>query len=153
MNDLQIKEINKDNWEEAFEIKVRAEQTSFVPSITESLAYAYIKPWDEALDAYAIYLGKQIIGAFYLSYTPGSVDNYWIGGFQIDRNYQGKGYGKQSFMRIIRFVKEKHPACRVISLTVEKTNEQAIHLYEKIGFITEEKENQDGEQIYRMKMV
>lgn len=107
----------------------------FVPSIYEALTYAYIKPWDEALDPFLVCDEEITIGFFYISYTPNSADNYWIGGFQIDKSYQGKGYGKQAMRRIIEFICETHPSCKLISLTVEQDNKLAQRLYESIGFM------------------
>lgn len=126
MYDICIKEITKNNWEEAFELSVHESQKSFVPNIAESLAFAYIKPWDEALDPYVLYENNRIIGAFYISYTPNSEENYWIGGFQIDKELQGKGYGKQALNKIIEYIKEKHRKCKVISLTVEKKTRKLL---------------------------
>ncbi|KAB8136231.1 GNAT family N-acetyltransferase [Gracilibacillus oryzae] len=152
MYDIRIEEITKDNWEEAFQLKVHESQKPFVPTIAESLAYAYVKPWDEALDPYIIYENNTIIGAFYLTYTPNSEDNYWIGGFQIDKEQQGKGYGKQSLQKIMELIKAKHPDCKVISLTVEKENNKAIRLYEKAGFINQNEENDYQEVVYKLKV-
>ena len=152
MYDISIKEITKDNWEEAFELSVHESQKSFVPSIAESLAFAYIKPWDEALVPYVLCENNKIIGAFFLTYTPNSEDNYWIGGFQIDKDLQGKGYGKQSLDKIIEFIKEKHCTCKVISLTVEKENEQAVSMYKRAGFISQNKENSYQQPIYKLKV-
>ncbi|KAA1186465.1 GNAT family N-acetyltransferase [Paenibacillus odorifer] len=152
MYDICIKEITKNNWEEAFELSVHESQKSFVPNIAESLAFAYIKPWDEALDPYVLYENNRIIGAFYISYTPNSEENYWIGGFQIDKELQGKGYGKQALNKIIEYIKEKHRKCKVISLTVEKENEKAIDLYEKAGFISQNQENTYQQPIYKLKI-
>lgn len=149
MYDIIIKENSKNNWKEALEITIFETQKTFVPNIIESLAFAYIKPWDEAFDPYVLYDNNRIIGAFYISYTPNSEDNYWIGGFQISKEYQGKGYGKQSLHKIIDFIKEKHPECKVISLTVEKENIHAITLYEKLGFISQESVNDEQEAIYK----
>ncbi|CAM4289849.1 GCN5 family acetyltransferase [Bacillus manliponensis] len=152
MYDICIKEITKDNWEEAFGLSVHEGQKSFVPNIAESLAFAYLKPWDEALDPYVLYENNKIIGAFYISYTPNSENNYWIGGFQIDKELQGKGYGKQALNKIIEFIKETHHKCKVISLTVEKENEQAIALYKKTGFISQNAENSYQQSIYKLKI-
>jgi diamine N-acetyltransferase len=152
MYDISIKEITKDNWEEALELSIHDNQKSFVPSITESLAFAYIKPWDEALVPYVLYENNKIIGSFYITYTPNSEDNYWIGGFQIDKELQGKGYGKQSLNKIIEFIKEKHHKCKVISLTVEKENEQAISIYKRAGFISQNQENSYQQPIYKLKV-
>lgn len=149
MTKITINDITKANWEEAFKLSVYESQQPFVPTIAESLAYAYLKPWDEALDPYLLYVNDEMIGAFYLSYSPNSEDNYWIGGFQIDKKHQGKGYGEQSLNKIIDFIKE-HRTCKIISLTVEKENEQAIRLYEKTGFIRINEENSYQEQIYKL---
>lgn len=147
---ILIKRITKENWEEAFKISVHEYQSTFVPTVAESLAFAYLKPWDEALDPYALYHNDVIIGAFYLSYTPGSEHNYWIGGFQIDKKYQGKGYGQETLRKIVDFIKMTHPACKSISLTVEKENTQAIYLYEKVGFTSQKKANMYGEVVFKL---
>lgn len=152
MRDIQIHLVSQDNWEEAMKVSVYPEQAHYVPSVTESLAYAYLKPWDEALDPFVISNHDKIIGFFFLSYTPHSLDNYWIGGFQIDNAFQGKGYGKQAMAKILSFIKQEHPHCQVISLTVEPSNEQARRLYEQVGFVSEHGRNQYGEMIYRYKI-
>lgn len=149
MRDIQINLVSRDNWEEAMKISVQPEHTRFVPSVTESLAYAYLKPWDEALDPFVLSIDDQIVGFFFLSYTPGSDDNYWIGGFQIDKKHQGQGHGKRAMVSILNFIKREHPNCKVVSLTVEPTNERAKRLYETAGFVSENGRNQYGEIIYR----
>ena len=152
MNGIEIQPITKENWEQAVAIKVDDDQKPFVPSVTESLANAYLKPWDEALDPYVLLTDGMIIGAFYISYTPGSKDNYWIGGFQIDKEHQGKGFGTRALSYIVEFMREWHPACCVLSLTVEKANSNAIRLYKKFGFISENKENDYAEVIYTLNL-
>lgn len=150
--EFNIKPVTRNNWEEAVKITLEDQQVAFVPSVIDSLAYAYIKPWDEALDPYVLMLESKIVGFFYLSYTPDSVDNYWIGGFQIDKSFQGKGYGKHAMRAIIDFIIEQHPQCKVISLTVEQDNDIALNLYQTMDFISEYKTNQDDEIIYRLKI-
>jgi len=152
MDTITIQPITRDNWEDALKITVEKHQTSFVPSVTEGIAYAHIKPWDEALDPYILSVNEAIVGFFYLSYTPESEDNYWIGGFQIDQAFQGKGYGKQSMTAIIDFITQHHPQCKVISLTVEKENVRAQSLYKSLSFVSENKTNDYGEVIFRLKL-
>ncbi|UHA75423.1 GNAT family N-acetyltransferase [Paenibacillus sp. 481] len=150
MYDISIQEITKVNWEEAVKLSVHENQKSFVPNMVESLAYAFIKPWDEALDPYVLVENNKIIGAFYISYTPDSEDNYWIGGFQIAKEYQGQGYGKQSLNQIIDFIEKKHPECKIVSLTVEVENVNAIRLYESVGFVNQHRKNSDQQAIYKL---
>lgn len=152
MNLIHIEPINKSNWEDALAISLHKSQEKLVPSVIESLAWAYIKPWDEAFDPYILRKDDKTVGFFYLSYTPHSTNNYWIGGFQIDKNYQGIGLGTQSLTRIIEFIQEVHRQCEVISLTIEKSNAHARKLYEKLGFVNQGQENQDGEVIYKLNL-
>ena len=149
---ISIEAIDKRNWEEALSISLHESQVKWVPTVIESLAYAYIKPWDEAFDPYILRQGEKAFGFFYLSYTPDSKDNYWIGGFQIDQDYQGKGLGKEALYTILEFIQQTHHQCQVVSLTIEESNAHARKLYEKTGFIDQEMDNQEGEMIYRLKL-
>lgn len=152
MENITIQPIARDNWEEAIKITVEEHQKPFVPSVIEGIAYAHINPWDEALDPYVLSANGEIIGFFYLSYTPESEDNYWIGGFQIDKAVQGNGYGKQSMIAIIDFITKQHPKCKVISLTVERENDRAQNLYKSMQFTSENKTNDCGEVIFKLKL-
>ncbi|GGH60579.1 GCN5 family N-acetyltransferase [Paenibacillus silvae] len=151
-NIVQIQPVTRDNWEQALQISLHEHQTHLVPSVMEGLAYAYIKPWDEAFDPFVLALKGQVFGFFYLSYTPESADNYWIGGFQLDRAFQGQGMGKRALGAVIDFVKKEHPLCRVISLTVERDNVTAQRLYTSLSFVSENETNDDDEVIYRLQV-
>lgn len=152
IRDINVRPLTRNNWEEAVKITLEDQQRQFVPSVMEGIAYAYLKPWDEALDPYVLELEGEIIGFFYLSYTPDSTDNYWIGGFQIDKFYQDRGYGKQAVGAIIDFIIERHPKCEMISLTVKPENIKARNLYRSMLFTSENEINQDSEIIYRLQV-
>ncbi|MBU1320208.1 MAG: GNAT family N-acetyltransferase [candidate division Zixibacteria bacterium] len=146
-HDIRFEPITRHNWEDVLRLEVLPEQRHFVPSPTESLAAAYVKPWDEALDPYAIYKDQQLIGCFYISYTPESSDNYWIGGLLIDHKFQGRGHGRTVLREILQFVPTLHPNCEKINLTVEKDNLVAQRLYGSLGFGDTGKVNKYGETI------
>jgi len=152
MEPINIQPLTRDNWEQAVKITLEDWQIPLVPSVIEGIAYAYIKPWDEAFDPYVLELEGKILGFFYLSYTPESTDNYWIGGFQIDKSFQGMGNGKRALSAIIDLIKKEHPRCQVISLTVERNNLIAQSLYKGMLFVDENMTNQDDEVIYRLKI-
>jgi diamine N-acetyltransferase len=140
--------VTRENWEAIIKLDVRPDQRKFVAPPAESLAAAYIKPWDEAFDPFGIYLDDEPIGLFYISYTPGSNDNYWIGGFFIDYRYQGQGLGKEALRRILRFIPQDYPECREMKLTVEKSNSVAQNLYRSLGFADTGRVNKYDEIIY-----
>ena len=145
MSDIHLVKINKDNYEEAMRL---TEQDDRYVSVLLSLAYAYVKPWDEALDPYVVMLEKNIIGFVYVSYTPHSDDNYWIGGLYIKTDYQHQGYGRQTILEMVNIIKKENPECVKVRLTVEPGNKRAIALYESMGFITEGDQNTYGEIRY-----
>jgi len=149
---MTFRPYSKENYEAALMLKVFDQQKDFCPTIEHALAISYICPWDEKMDPYLIYENEQMIGAFYVSYTPLSEDNYWFGGFFIDYRFQGRGYGKKALINAINFLKEKHPMMAVLSLTVVKANEVAYKLYESLGFIHEGKLNSEGELIFRKRV-
>ncbi len=147
---ITFEKYTRDNWEEAMKLEVLPEQKEFAPTIAESLAAAYIKPWDEALDPYLIYVDDRMVGAFYLSYTPTSKDDYWIGGLLIDKNHQRQGYGKAALIEILKFVPSVHPNCVEMKLTVEKNNTVAQRLYKSLGFGDTGEVNKYDEIIYTL---
>jgi len=147
---IRFGQYTRNNWEEVLKLEVLPEQKKFAPSVAESLAAAYIKPWDEALDPYIIFSGDTIVGCFYLSYTPGSKDNYWIGGFMIDKKYQRRGYGKAALLEMLNFIPSVHTTCEKVMLTVEKDNAVAQALYKSLGFSDTGDANKYGELIYTL---
>lgn len=95
-------------------------------SIAESKFYPELIPQ-------AIYIDQELIG-FILS-GPYAKDNtnYWILRFMIDYKYQGKGLGKAAFLAFIKQVKANNRV-QEIYLGLDKSNNQAIRLYESCGF-------------------
>lgn len=145
---ITIQPITRENWEDVLKLSVFQHQKSLVPTVGESMAAAFISPWNEALDPYCIYLNNQPISFFYLSYTPESIDNYWIGGFFIDKHFQRRGLATPVIEEMIKFLKKQYPHCQKTSLTVIPGNAQAENLYRKFGFTTTGEINNYGEIIF-----
>ena len=147
---ITICKYTKNNYIDALQLKVKRTQKKYVPSILESLAYAYIKPWDDCFDPYLLYNNDLLIGAFYISYSPNTNDDYWIGGFFIDKRYQNRGYGKSAFAKTLDFLKNNFENCKEVQLTVVKSNEVAVKFYESFGFLTHGDVNSEGEIKYKL---
>lgn len=73
---------------------------------------------------------KKLIGAINIEKKT---DGIWIQALEISKNYQKHGYGK-----ILVDIAKSHHATK---LTVRKTNEAAIRLYKKCGFVIEKEFN------------
>lgn len=134
---VQLKVVTRENWEEALQLQVCAEQKRFVPSVAVSLAKVYIKPDGDHVEyvPLAIYDQDTIIGFIMHAFEKDTSDMYWINGFIIDKKYQGNGYGKATLKEIVTWITNQFSQCEEIRLTVHKENVKAKKLYENFGFI------------------
>ena len=92
----------------------------------------------------AIYLEAEPIG---LILVHPSKKKLKIGRFMIDKNYQGKGYGKEAFRIGVKFFIKKYKP-EIIELDTRNTI--AFKLYQKLGFVEYKREHNDkkGDKIF-----
>ncbi|SHK33036.1 ribosomal protein S18-alanine N-acetyltransferase [Thermocrinis minervae] len=105
-----------------------------------SLDYSHALVWEE--DGKVI--GYAIAWVVY--------DEASIMSFAIDKEWQGKGYGKKLLQHLIEHFR-KMGGIRRITLDVRKSNIQAINLYRSLGFRIEAERKSyysDGENAYFM---
>lgn len=147
---IQLKVVTRENWEDALQLQVKENQRKFVPAVAVSLAKVYIKPDGENVEyiPFAIYNGDLMVGFVMHAVVKETTDMYWINGFIIDQNQQGKGYGKAALQESIYLIKNTYKACKEIRLTVHKDNISAKKLYESYGF-QPLRHDYDGEEVYR----
>ena len=152
MVELSIREVTRENWRAALRLAVQPEQQRFIanyaPIAAIALAKAYIRPGGLVWTPYAFYADTEMIGFTELAYEAGSKDNYWIFHFFIDHHFQGQGYGKKALELFLQIIKEHHPYCQALQLTVHPENQRAQHLYAGAGF-RPTGAVQDGEPVYR----
>lgn len=138
MKSLSIQEVTRENWRTSLDLTVFPEQQRFiadyVPIAAIALAKAYIRPGGLVWVPYAFYANGEMVGFTELAYEPGSLDNYWIFHFFIDHHYQGQGYGKEALRLFLQFIRDHHPQCQALQLTVHPENEHAQRLYIGVGF-------------------
>jgi diamine N-acetyltransferase len=152
-DELTIREVTRENWRATLRLAVHPDQQRFiadaVPIAAIALAKAYVRPRGLLWLPYAFYARTEMIGFTELAYVPDSSDSYWIFHFFIDVAYQGQGYGKQALLLFLDFLRQQHPRCRSIRLTVHPENVRAQRLYTGIGFqLTGD--NMAGEPIYQL---
>ncbi len=143
--------MNRTNWRATLQLAVYPEQQRFVaeyaPIAAIGLAKAFIGPQDMIWIPYAIYADDLMVGFIELAYKSDHPDSCWVYHFFIDQAYQGKGYGKQALFTFIQLVKDYHPFCQHIYLTIHPENILAQHLYTHLGFQPTGREV-DGEIVY-----
>ena len=138
MDELSLQEVTRENWRAALNLAVFPDQQRFiadyVPIAVIALAKAYIRPGGLIWTPYAFYADQQMVGFAELAYEPGNPDNYWLFHFFIDHRYQGRGYGKAALHLLLQYIKDHHPQCHSLKLTVHPENTRAHHLYTSVGF-------------------
>jgi len=126
---IEFKPIIADNFREVIEIKINKEQEQFIPDNTFLIAMSKIIPKCIPL---AIYSADIVVG--FLMYGLAENDeNYWLHIMMIDDKYQGRGYAKEAFQKILSIIKKDTNVHKVL-LAVSKNNLNAIKIYEKSGF-------------------
>ncbi len=126
--EVELKDIDKDNWHECIKLKIAGSQKYFVFSNMYSLVES---KFDPNLVPKGIFAEGKMVGFIMYGLYEGE---YWISRLMIDKMYQGKGYGKAAIKMVIELLK-KNPECRRIYIDYEPDNKTAETLYEHIGFI------------------
>ena len=134
--EIKLIPVNEENREAVIALSVRDDQP-FVASNEVSLRQAEETNAEAPGVArpFAIYDGKKLVGFCMFAVNPeddDEDDRYYLWRFMIDKNEQGKGYGKAALEQIIRYFKDLG-ADRLL-LSTEPENERGLHLYHNAGF-------------------
>jgi len=127
---VELRKIDKDNYNECLNLEVSDEQKNFVASNIYSLAQAWVF-YDTAYP-FAIYADDIMVGFVMMGYyTEKNLYNIWR--FMIDARYQQRGYGKAALQLSIEYLCEKFNVSEIF-LSFEPTNIVAEKLYSSLGF-------------------
>lgn len=127
---VELRAITRDNLDAVLNLKVAEHQHSFVSTTADSLAQAYV--YRDTAFPFAIYADEKPVGFIMLGYYE-SRKQYTLWKFLIDKEHQGKGYGKEALKQGITYLKERFDA-KEIYTGVSLENEKAKGLYMSLGF-------------------
>lgn len=127
---IELKNVFKDNIEEALNLSVKECQKAFVSSKAYSLAQAYV--YRETAFPFAVYVGDTIVGFIMMGYYEVK-KQYTLWKFLIDKSYENKGFGRDELKKGIQYMIDKFHAEEIYTGVV-LGNEQAKHLYISVGF-------------------
>ena len=132
MNSIQLKQIDENNFIDAFNLKLGDGQDAFVSHPIRSLAQAYV--YRTQCTPLGIYAGGRMIGYVMVIYDyDEEVYNIWH--MMIDKAYQGRGYGKAAMQRVLSYIASKpFGNSNHVSLTCAPDNKAAYGLYKRLGF-------------------
>lgn len=147
---VNLRKITHENVAECMNLEVTKEQISFVAVNVDSLVDAYVSITNNGFATpYAVYSDDTsddtVVGFIMYTYfvkesVPIFVDIknapcYYIWRLMIDKNHQGKGYGKQAVEKIIAEIKTMpHGEAKNIFTSYEPDNIASKNLFKSFGF-------------------
>lgn len=111
------------------DLRVARDQRTFVGDVAEYLAICLLEMRWQPI---AIRANGELVGFVMWARSPED-GSYWLGGFQIDKRFQQRGYGRAALAALIDALRGK-PGCREIVLTYLPANDAARRLYTSLGF-------------------
>ena len=126
-----LKEITRENLDEVLALSVAKHQKSFVSTTADSLAQAYV--YRDTAFPFAVYADEKPVGFIMLGYYE-SRKQYTLWKFLIDKEHQGKGYGKEALKQGITYLTKRFNT-KEIYTGVLLGNEVAKSLYKSVGFV------------------
>ncbi|WP_409305639.1 GNAT family N-acetyltransferase [Peribacillus sp. SCS-155] len=136
---ITLREITKDNWEDCIMLQVADSQKEFVAPNIYSLAES---KFETSFVPLSVYSGEEMVG--FLMYGQDPEDgNYWLVRLMIDKNNQGRGYGKKAVALLIEALRQQTDQ---IIVGYKPDNLSAQKLYAAAGF-RETGEIMHGEKI------
>ena len=141
---IELRKIDGENWEEIAELEVHEEQKDFVAPNMYSLAESYVEllEWDIPPMTFAVYSDDTPVGFVKIEYEADGDDetydapHYWMSRFMIDKNHQGKGYGKQAMEKVVELVRTlPQGQADAMCLSYEPKNDFVRDFYKTFGFV------------------
>jgi diamine N-acetyltransferase len=136
---MELREVTSDNWREVVGIEPREDQGRFVASVAY---YLNVCHYGEEWQPLAIYQGGEPVGFAMRGYEAED-DSNCIGGFVIDAEHQGKGYGRAAMKALLDYL-ARQPGYREAALSYEPENTVARRLYASLGFVETGERSEDG---------
>ena len=129
---VYLKQIDEDNFIDAFNLKLASGQEAYVSHPIRSLAQAYV--YRNQCTPFGIYHEDKMVGYVMVIYDY-DIPEYDIWHMMIDASEQGHGYGREALQRVLEYIKRKpFGDSNRVALTCNKDNTNALALYQNMGF-------------------
>jgi diamine N-acetyltransferase len=143
---VTLRPITRDNLWAVVDLKPHAGQEHFVADNIVSIANASVEPTFVPLGVYA---GDELVGFAMYGQHPES-GAWWVIRVMIDRDHQGRGYGRAAMEAMIAMMAER-TGCEEIVTSFNPANTVAGALYASLGF-RPTGEIEDGEPLVRLRL-
>ncbi len=132
-NQITLDTVTEENWLDIANLSVKEEQKSYVAPPIGILARAYVYR-DHNSHVYVIKQGETIIGIAMVREFHDEPVGYDLQQFMIDQQFQNQGYGSEALRKILEKLKAQE-TYSTVEVCVKKADAEALHLYEKVGFV------------------
>lgn len=129
---IELVPVEEENFEQVIRLEVKESQRTFVAPNVRSLAECYLYRRNDDVLPYAINANGKLVG-FLLLDLDADEKEMMIWRLMIDKNHQGKGYGRQTIQIVIEIAR-KDPQYTVLIADYVKGNEAMGHLLREMGF-------------------
>ena len=128
--EISLQEITEDSLSDILSLEIADAQKHLLTNNAKSIAQAHFSryAWMRA-----IYADRTPVG-FVLLYLDPDKPHYEIWRFMIDKEYQGKGYGRAAMEQIIDFLNDL-PDCNEIYLSYVPEKGNASLFFKSLGFV------------------
>ena len=142
--EITLKEITEESVGSVLQLEVSTDQKKFVASNAVSIAQAYFseKAWFRA-----IYANDTPVG-FVMLYVDEDKPEYDVWRFMVDKEHQGKGYGREAMLQVIEHVRGL-PDAKELYLSYVPGDGNPAPFYRKLGF-KETGEWDDDEKVMKL---
>lgn len=137
---VELRMITPENYEDVLALRVSDAQKGFVPTVTESLAQAWV--YRDTAYPFAVYASGEPVGFIMLGYYE-EKKQYTVWKFLIDEMHQRKGYGKAALRAAIEWLQQTFHVTEVFLGCVHE-NYAAERLYASVGFMRTGFETETG---------
>ena len=147
---ISIRKIDENNNQDVLNLKIKPEQQDYIESVADCLKEAHeLSLWRPV----GLYDQNQLIGfAMYGLWHEKNQKRVWLDRFLIDKQYQGKGYGKQFLDVLLTHIFDEY-GCHEIYLSLYDDNDHALKLYQQIGFVMNGEKDIHGETVMVKKRI
>lgn len=157
---VYLRKITWANLNDCIALDVTEDQQNFIDSNVYALAQAYVACTNDDFPpiSYAIYTDSEtVVGLVILVHRHARENKYYhqncyeVISFMIGKQYQGKGYGKEAFKKVLEEIaKFPEGKAKYIFLSYDPKNEVAKRLYSSYGFVETGIINSLGEQVAKL---
>ncbi|MBP1041403.1 GNAT family N-acetyltransferase [Vagococcus sp. BWB3-3] len=145
---VELKMINEANYQAVCALEVTSEQKSqnIISENADSIAEGRALP--KVARPFAIYADHHVVGFTMFAFDE-ERDEFWLWRLMIDKEFQGKGYGKAVMPVIIDYFKNE--GVQILKLSTKPENHLALKLYKDYGFVeTGQRLEQEVELVLRL---